>query len=141
MILYPYPLKCRPLYCRRYVDHIFVLFKSLVYLKRSQSYLNFCGVNMSFTIETDRSNKYHSWISMLFQKNGYPENFIDRCFELFLNRIHILKKKRSLRNLCDQSFLIQEIYHCELGLTCKSPSKGYLNAVNYRLFSKVKTTL
>ena len=25
-------------------------------------------------------------------KNGYPENFIDRCFKLFLNRIHILKK-------------------------------------------------
>ena len=28
-----------------------------------------------------------------FQKNGYPENFIDRCFKLFLNRIHILKEK------------------------------------------------
>ena len=46
MILSPYPLKCRPLYCRRYVDYIFVLFKLLVYLKRSQSYLNFCCVNM-----------------------------------------------------------------------------------------------
>ena len=29
----------------------------------------------------------------IFQKNGYPENFIDRCFKLFLNRIHILKEK------------------------------------------------
>ena len=29
----------------------------------------------------------------IFQKNGYPENFIDRCFKLFLNRIHILKGK------------------------------------------------
>ena len=28
----------------------------------------------------------------IFQKNGYPENFIDRCFKLFLNRIHILKE-------------------------------------------------
>ena len=28
----------------------------------------------------------------IFQKNGYPENFIDRCFKLFLNRIHIVKK-------------------------------------------------
>ena len=27
----------------------------------------------------------------IFQRNGYPENFIDRCFKLFLNRIHILK--------------------------------------------------
>ena len=30
-------------------------------------------------------------MSML--KNGYPGNFIDRCFKLFLNRIHILKEK------------------------------------------------
>ena len=28
----------------------------------------------------------------MFQKNGYIEHFIDRCFELFLNRIHILKE-------------------------------------------------
>ena len=29
----------------------------------------------------------------MFQKNGFPENFIDRCFKLFLNRICILKEK------------------------------------------------
>ena len=29
----------------------------------------------------------------IFQKNGYPENFIDRYFTLFLNRIHFLKEK------------------------------------------------
>ena len=29
----------------------------------------------------------------ILQKNGYPENFIDRCFKLFFNRIHILKEK------------------------------------------------
>ena len=29
----------------------------------------------------------------IFQKNGYPENFIDRCFKSFLNKIHILKEK------------------------------------------------
>ena len=28
----------------------------------------------------------------IFQKNGYSENFTDRCFKLFLNRIHILKE-------------------------------------------------
>ena len=39
---------------------------------------------------------FHSKLILLreiFQKNGYPENFIDRCFKLFLNRIHILKEK------------------------------------------------
>ena len=43
-------------------------------------------------------------MSKLFQKNGSPENFIDRCFKLFLNRINILKKKRLVlfkRSLCD----------------------------------------
>ena len=29
----------------------------------------------------------------IFQKNGYPDNFIVRCFKLFLNIIHILKEK------------------------------------------------
>ena len=29
----------------------------------------------------------------IFQKNGYPENFIDRCFKLFINSTHILKQK------------------------------------------------
>ena len=29
----------------------------------------------------------------IFKKNGYPENFIDRCFKLLLDRIYILKEK------------------------------------------------
>ena len=39
---------------------------------------------------------FHSQLALLleiFQKNGYPENFIDRCFKLFLSRIHILEEK------------------------------------------------
>ena len=31
----------------------------------------------------------------IFRKNGYPENFIDSCLKLFLNRIHILVEKVS----------------------------------------------
>ena len=49
----PISFKYRPLHCRRYVNDIFVLFKSLDRLKRSQSSLNFCRVNMSFTIKTE----------------------------------------------------------------------------------------
>ena len=44
------PLEYRPLYYRRYLDDIFLLFKSFDHLKRFQSYLNSCRVNMSFTI-------------------------------------------------------------------------------------------
>lgn len=28
----------------------------------------------------------------MFQRNSYPENFLDKCFKLFLNRIDILKE-------------------------------------------------
>ena len=32
----------------------------------------------------------------VIQKNFYPENFIGRCFKLFVNRIHILKERVSI---------------------------------------------
>ena len=131
----------RPLYYRWYVDDLFVLFKSSDHLKRFQSYLNSCNVNMRFTMETEQNNKisflyvnviceqskfitsvyqiptfggvythfdsflpdtwkigmiytlgnicfricsswsmFHQRLTLLremFQKNGYPENFID----------------------------------------------------------------
>ena len=51
-------MEYRPSYYRRYVDDIFVLFnKSSDHLKRFQSYLNSCYVNMSFTIKTEQNNK------------------------------------------------------------------------------------
>ena len=40
--------------------------------------------------------RYHQQLihlRVIFQKNGYPENFIGRYFKLFLNRIHILKEQ------------------------------------------------
>ena len=87
-------------------------------------------VNVSSTTDTLRE---------IFQKNGYLENFIDRCFKLFSSRIHTLKKRfiQSKRSLCDQLFLIWELYNHILKLSGKSPSKGYLSAVNYRVL-KVK---
>ena len=52
-------------------------------------------VNRCFWICSSWS-MFHQQLILLreiFQKNGYPENFIDRCFKLFLSRIHILKDK------------------------------------------------
>ena len=49
------------------------------------------SVNVPSTIDTFKGDGYpKNWLS---QKNGYPEDFIGRCFKLFLNRIHILKEK------------------------------------------------
>ena len=181
------PLEYRPLYYRRYVDDIFVLFKSSDHLKRFQSYLNSCHVNMSFTIETEQENKisfldvnvirkqgefitnvyrkptfsgvythfdsflpdtckigmtytlanrrfricsswsmFHQQLILLrgiFKKNGYPENFIDRCFKLFLDRIQILKEKVPTVEKTPLRLVLP--YHCKLGLNYKIPSKGY----------------
>ena len=52
-------------------------------------------VNRCFSICSSWS-MFHQQLILLreiFQKNGYAENFIDWCFKLFLNRIHILKEK------------------------------------------------
>ena len=49
--LHKCPLKYRPLYYRWYVDDIFVIFKSFDNLKRFQSYLNYCQVNISSATE------------------------------------------------------------------------------------------
>ena len=51
-------------------------------------------VNRCFQIYSSWS-MFHQQLILsreIFQENGYPENFIDRCFKLFLNRIHILKE-------------------------------------------------
>ena len=32
-------------------------------------------------------------LTEIFQKNGFPENNIDKCFKLFLNITHILKEE------------------------------------------------
>ena len=54
--------------------------------------------------------KFHTELTSLkriFCKNGYPENFIDKCFKMFLDNIHLAKenvpaagKKRLLLVLC-----------------------------------------
>ena len=51
------PLEYRPLYYRRYVNDIFVLFNSTEHFKRFRSYLNSCHLNMSFTIENEKDNR------------------------------------------------------------------------------------
>ena len=42
---------------RRYVDDIFLLFKSNDHLKYFQDFLNSCHINMSFSMETEKENK------------------------------------------------------------------------------------
>ena len=52
-----FPVEHRPLYYRRYVDDIFVLFNSTEHLKRFYSYLNSPHLNISLTIENEKDNR------------------------------------------------------------------------------------
>ena len=52
------PQGFKPVFYRRYVDDIFVLFKSNDHLKYFQEFLNSCLFNMSFSMETERQNKF-----------------------------------------------------------------------------------
>ena len=33
-----------------------------------------------------------TFLNGIFRKNGYPENFIDKCFKNFLNNVHLVKE-------------------------------------------------
>ena len=77
----------------------------------------------------------------IFQKNGYPENFINICFKMFLNRFHILKEKvltvekKHLRLILPY---LGAISH-KLGLNCNSPWMGFLTVANHSFFFKILT--
>ena len=143
------PLEYRPLYYRRYLHDIFVLFNSAEHLKRFHSHLNSRHLNISFTIENEKDNrmsfldinitsekdkfttsvyrkptfskiythfdsflpssnkigllhtlsfrcfwicsdgtKFQAELAKLidaFKNNGYPENFMNNCFRVFLD--------------------------------------------------------
>ena len=151
------PLEYRPLYYRKYVDDIFVLFNSPEHLKRFHSYLNSCHLNISFTTKNEKDNRmsfldvniihekgkfttsvdrkptfsgiythldnflpssnkigllhtllyrcfriYSDWtkfhlevvkLTDVFKNNGYPENFINNCFKVFLDNKYRIQEK------------------------------------------------
>ena len=51
------PGEFKPVYYRRYVDDIFVLFKSQDHLVKFRDYFNKCHPNMSFTFEQEKNGK------------------------------------------------------------------------------------
>ena len=146
----------RPLYYRRYIDDIFLLFNSAEHLKRFYSYLNSRHLNISLTMENEKDSKisfldvniipekdkfttsvyrrptfsgiYTHFDSFLpssnkigllqtfyrcfricsdwakfhlelvkltdvFKNNGYPENFINNCFKVFLDNKYKIQEK------------------------------------------------
>ena len=51
------PQGFKPVFYRRYIDDIFILFNFMDHLKYFQSFLSTCHINMSLSMETERENK------------------------------------------------------------------------------------
>ena len=72
------PLEHRPLYYRKYVDDIFVLFNSPEHLKRFHSYLNSCHLNISFTTKNEKDNRMSFLDVNIIHEKGKFTTSVDR---------------------------------------------------------------
>ena len=106
-----FPLEHRLLSYRRYVDYILVLFKSSNHLKRFQSYLNSCPINMSFTIETEQNNKtlmldvnvireQGKYMTSVYRKPNFSA--VDTPFDSFLSDTYKFDMIYTFVNRCFQ---------------------------------------
>ena len=50
------PLEFKPVFYKRYVDDIFVLFKSTNHLEQFHNYFNNCHLNISFSFQKQKKN-------------------------------------------------------------------------------------
>ena len=67
------PQGFKPVFYRCYVDDIFVVFKSNDHLKYFQEFLNFCLINMSFSMETERQNNFSFLdIEVIHEQGKFP---------------------------------------------------------------------
>ena len=79
----------------------------------------------------------------IFQKNGYPENFINRCFKLFLNRIHILKEKVPITEKKPLRLALPHLITISLHNRTKLQKsiKGVLNCCKLQVIFKIQNKL
>ena len=60
----------KPVFYRRYIHDIFILFKSNEHLKYFQDFLNYCHINMLFSMETEKENKLSFFDIDVIPKQG-----------------------------------------------------------------------
>ena len=64
------PQGFKPVFYRRYVDDIFMLFKSNDHLNYFKDFLNSCHNNMSLSMETEKENKLSFLDAEIIRKQG-----------------------------------------------------------------------
>ena len=85
------PEELKLVYHRRYVDGIFVLFRSHDHLNKFRDYLNKCHPNIKFSFVEEKTN-FHNELAFLkdiFNKNGYPISSRDKCFKTLLDWVYL----------------------------------------------------
>ena len=102
-------------------------------------------VNRCFRMFSSWSMFHQQFILLreIFQKNGYPENFIDRCFKFFLNIMHFLKEmvptveKKPLRLVLPYLGIIS----LQIRTKLQKFIKGVLNCCKLQVIFKSKNKL
>ena len=79
----------------------------------------------------------------IFRKNGYPENFIDKCFKKFVDNIHLVKEK--VPTVEKKCLLLGLLYLGVISLQTRTKLqqafKGILNCYKLEIAFKCQTKL
>ena len=82
-------------------------------------------------------------MNKIFRKNGYPENFIDKCFKKFLDNIHLVKEKvpteKRKRLLLALPYL--GVISLQTRTELQQANKGVLNCCKLGIAFKCQTKL
>ena len=102
-------------------------------------------VNRCFRICSSWS-MFHQQLILLretFQRNGYPGNLVDRCFDLLWNKIHILKEKVPTVEKKPLQFVLPYLRTISLQTWTKSQKsiKGVLNCYKLQVIFKSQNKL
>ena len=104
-----YPNEFKPVFYKRCVDDIFVLFKSVEHLSKFRNYLITCHPNMSFSFEQEKNRKLSfldievsqekgKFLTTVYRKPTFSKVYIH--FESFLPTIYKFGMVHSLACRC-----------------------------------------
>ena len=135
------PNEFKPAFYRRYVDDIFVLFKSAERLSKFGDYFNACHQNMSFSFEQEKDGKLSFLDVEVSRQEGhfvttaYGKPFFSGAythFESFLPAIHKFGMIYTLVYRCFKICSDWTKFHEELNFLKQIFFKKWLPSVIYR---------
>ena len=135
------PNEFKPVFYRRYVDDIFVLFKFAEHLSKFRDYFNTCHQNMSFSLEQEKEGKLSFLDVQVSHQEGHFVTTVYRKptfsgvythFESFLPTIHKFGMIYTLVYHCFKICSDWTKFHEELNFLKKNIFEKCLLSVIYR---------